>query len=75
MTLLAAAFLALSLQRYKNYQSIKKNRKTYEIVTGGSLSNSGDPGEGRSAIFVFLGLVGVSRSSLEKKKQKISAED
>ena len=53
----------------------KENWKTYEIVTGGRSSNSSDPGEGRSAIFAFLCLVGVSRISLKKKKQKISAED
>jgi len=41
---------------------------TYEIVTGGRSSNSGDPGEGRS-IFTFLCLVGVSRISLRKKSK------
>jgi hypothetical protein len=54
----------------------KENWKTYEIVTGGRYSNSGNPGEGRLAIFAFLYLVVVSRISLKKKKkQKISAED
>jgi len=49
-------------------QRKKKNRKTYEIVTEGRLSNSSDPGEGCLVIFPFLlCLVGVSKISLLKK--------
>ena len=61
--------------QWKLLINIKKGGRTYEIVTDRRSSNSGDPGEGCSAIFAFLCLVRVSRISLQKKIQKISTED
>ena len=48
--------------------NIKKNRKTYEMVTGDSSSKSTDPGDGHTVFFSFLCLVGVSRTSLQINK-------